>query len=213
MTRRERREPLLDRIVTRMFVGTGPGAPFLIRHDWAIPTLVFGGCGVFMAVTLWLSWIGWGPVLMWVGVGVGALTVVLLIFMFAYLRRATRGPLPALDRTPRTATVVVSTYDDEGRTILLRYRGVDGARHTARLADYPAESWVDEFSPGSTWQVYAFRDAELADSVVFLTEAHEEVWRAGYVLDGVRIGGEHGPLKPSPGSPFLRENGKWRFAP
>lgn len=59
--------------------------------------------------------------------------------------------------------------------------------------------------------VYAFRDPELADSVVFLTEAHDEVWRSGWKLDGVRIGGEGGPVKPGPGSPFLRDGSKWEF--
>ncbi|WP_097865913.1 hypothetical protein [Streptomyces sp. rh34] len=205
------REPLLDRIVTRLFVGTGPEAPFLIRHGWAIPVAVFGGCGVFTAATLWLSWAGWGHVLMWTLIVLGALAAVLMIWMFVTLWRATRGPLPALDRTPRKATVVLSADDSDGHTILLRYRGVDGARHTAQLADYPHGSWVDAIAPGTAWQVYAFRDPGLADSVVFLTEAHDDVWRAGYVLDGVRIGGEGGPLKPAPGSPFLREDGKWRF--
>lgn len=95
--------------------------------------------------------------------------------------------------------------------LVLRYRGIDGHRHSAQLADYPDETWIDRFAPGSTWQVYAFQDPDLADSVVFLTEAHDDVWRAGYVLDGVRIGVEGGPLKPAPGSPFLREDSKWRF--
>ncbi|UED86288.1 hypothetical protein [Streptomyces profundus] len=209
MARRERSE----RIVTRVFVGTGPDAPFLVRHDWAIPALVFGGCGVFGAVTLWLTWIGWGHVLVWALIAVGALAAVLMVRMLAHLRRATRGPLPALDRTPRTATVVLNADNGEGHTLLLRYTGADGGPHSAQLADSPDDTWVDAFTPGSTWQVYTFRDPELADSVVFLTEAHDEVWRDGYVLDGVRIGGEGGPLTPGPGSPFLREDGKWRFAP
>jgi len=47
-------------------------------------------------------------------------------------------------------------------------------------------------------------EAELADLI-------DDVWRDGYKLDGVRLGGEGGPLKPGPGSPFLREDSKWRF--
>lgn len=213
MTRPERRDSLLERIAEKLLVGTGPRAPFLIRHDWAIPVVVFGGCAVFSAMVLWLSWTEWGrPVLMWGGIGAGVLTAALLVHMFIKLRKATRGPLPALDRTPRTARVVLNADDGEGHTLLLRYRGVDGHTHSAQLADYPDETWIDRFTPGSTWQVYAFRDPELADSVVFLTEVHDEVWRAGYVLDGVRIGGEGGPLKPAPGSPFLREDSKWGFS-
>lgn len=212
MTGRDRRAPVLERIAEKLLVGTGPQAPFLVRHDWAIPAVVFGGCAVFGAVVLWLSLTEWGrPVLMWGGIGGGVLTVALLIHMVIDLRKATRGPLPAIDRTPRTARVILNADDGEGHTLLLRYRGVDGRKHHAQLADLPAEDWIDRFAPGSTWQVYAFQDPGLADSVVFLTEAHEDVWRAGYVLDGVRIGGEGGPLTPGPGSPFLREGGKWRF--
>ncbi|WP_067431772.1 hypothetical protein [Nocardioides jensenii] len=213
MTRPERREPLLERIAEKLLVGTGPRGPFLIRHDWAIPVVVFGGCGVFGAMVLWLSWTGWGrPVLMWGGVGAAVLTAALLIHMLVVLHKATRGPLPALDRTPRTARVVLNADDDEGHTLLLRYRGVDGHKHHAQLADCPDETWIDRFAPGTTWEVYAFLDPNLADSVVFLTEAHEEVRRAGYVLDGVRIGGEGGPLEPAPGSPFLGEDSKWGFS-
>lgn len=212
MTREEHREPFLDRLVMRVFVGTGPKAPFLIRHDWAILVLVLGGCGVFAAVTLWLTWTGREAVLVRALIAIGTLAAMLLVWMLVYLLRATRGPLPALDRTPRTATVILSADDGEGHTLLLQYTGADGEPHNAQLADYPDEIWFDEFVPGSIWQVFTFRDPDLTDSVVFLTEAHDEVWRAGYVLDGVRIGGESGPLKPGPGSPFLREDGKWRFA-
>ena len=124
----------------------------------------------------------------------------------------TRGPLPALDRTPRSARVMFNTEDSEGgQSLSLRYRGVNGEKHDAELADLIDDSWLGEFSPGSTWQVYAFRDPKLANTVVFLTEAHEDVWRDGYKLDGVRLGGEGGPVKPGPGSPFLREDSKWRF--
>jgi len=128
------------------------------------------------------------------------------------LKLQTSGPLPALDRTPRTGTITMVTDDaDGGETIAVRYRGADGERHDAELADLIDDSWLDRFSPGSTWQVYAFRDARLFDAVVFLTEAHDDVWRDGYKLDGVRMGGEGGPLKPGPGSPFLGEGGKWQF--
>lgn len=124
----------------------------------------------------------------------------------------TRGPLPALDRTPRTARVMFNTDDaDGGQSLTLRYRGADGEKHDAELADLIDDTWLDRFAPGSTWQVYAFRDPRLANAVVFLTEEHEDVWRDGYKLDGVRLGGEGGPLKPGPGSPFLRQDSRWTF--
>lgn len=43
--------------------------------------------------------------------------------MFVQLWTATRGPLPALDRPPRTATVILSADDGEGCTLLLQYEG------------------------------------------------------------------------------------------
>jgi hypothetical protein len=51
----------------------------------------------------------------------------------------------------------------------------------------------------------------LADSVVFLTEQHHDIWRSGYKLDGVRLGSEGGPVKPGRGSPFFRSNSKRKF--
>lgn len=207
-------ESMFDRIVTRLLVGTGPKAPFLVRHDWAIPALVFGGCAGFAVSVLIATVQGWAPVLMWIVIGVGAVSVLLVIPASVRMARATRGPLPALDRTPRTARVILHADDaDGGQTILVEYRDTGGEGHDAQLAELIHESWEDRFAPGSRWQVYAFRDPEFSDTVVFLAEAHEDVWRDGYKLDGVRIGGETGPLRPGPGSPFLREDSKWRFAP
>lgn len=213
MTRNDRKEPLLVRAAEKLLVGSGPQAPFLVRHDWAIPAIVFGGCGLFMVLGLVASFQGWGPVLMWIVIGIGTLCLVLTIPTFVRMFRATRCPLPALDPTPRTARVILHADDAEGgQTILVEYRGSDGQGHDAQLADVIHETWKDRFVAESRWQVYAFRNPELSDSVVFLTEAHDDVWRDGWKLDGVRIGGEGGPVKPSPGSPFLRADSKWRFA-
>lgn len=75
----------------------------------------------------------------------------------------------------------------------------------------PRSQPIAGFAPGTAWQVYAFRDPALSDAVVMLTEVHDDVWRNGYKLDGVRLGGESGPVTPGPGSPFLRQDGKWTF--
>ncbi len=147
-------------------------------------------------------------------IGIGALAVPFLVWMSIDLRRRTRGPLPALDATPRTAWAILHSDDaDGGQTIFVEYRDIDGEGHEAQLADVIHGSWEDRFASGTKWQVYAFRDPELAGSVVFLTEAHDDVWRDGWKLDGVRIGGEGGPVKPGPGSPFLRAGSKWVFTP
>lgn len=142
------------------------------------------------------------------GIGAVAFTGVAMIGMWMQ----TRGPLPALDRTPRSARVVWNTEDPEGgQNIAVRYRGADGEHHEAELADLIDDSSLDRFAVSTTWQIYAFQDVRLSDAVVFLTEEHDDVWRDGYKLDGVRLGGESGPLKPGPGSPFLREGGRWEF--
>lgn len=213
MTADSRKDPLLDRIVEKLFVGSGPRAPFLIRHDWAIPVAVFGGCGVFAAVVVISIVQGWSPVLMWIVIGIGAVGAAATALGLSRMLRAARGPLPALDRTPRTARVVLRSDDaDGGQTILVEYRDDHGQGHDAQLADIIHESSEARFAPGSNWQVYAFRDPALADSIVFLAEAHDDIWRDGWKLDGVRIGGESGPVAPGPGSPFLRENSRWDFA-
>jgi hypothetical protein len=124
----------------------------------------------------------------------------------------TRGPLPALDRTPRTAKVMFNVDDAEGgQDITVRYLGADGEEHDADLADVIDDDWENRFTPGTTWQIYAFRDPTLVASVVFLTEQHDDVWRKGYNLGGVRLGGESGPVTRGPGSPFLREGSRWTF--
>lgn len=122
MSTKDRKESLLERVAERLLVGSGPEVPFLVRHDWAIPAVVFTGCGLFAVLVLVASFQGWGRVLMWTVIGIGALCVVLMIPTFVRMFRATRGPLPALDRTPRTARVTLRADDaDGGQTILVEY--------------------------------------------------------------------------------------------
>ncbi|GAA4672926.1 hypothetical protein [Gordonia humi] len=135
--------------------------------------------------------------------GVGAVVFMTIAGLGVRIRRQ----LPALNLDPRRATVLFNDSDADGRqSIALRYQGVDGEEHDAELADMIDDSWLDRFAPGTIWQVYAFRDPMLATSVLFLTEAHDDVWRNGYKLDGVRLGGEGGPVRPGPGSPFFGED-------
>lgn len=142
----------------------------------------------------------------------GLVVVVVSAWVIIGVYRRTRGPLPALDRTSRSARVIVNGEDVDGDQILrVEYEGADGAPHEAQLADVVHDSWVQRFAPGTQWQVYAFRDAPFADTVVFLTEAHDDVWRDGFRLDGVRLGGESGPVKPGPRSPFLHDDSRWKF--
>ena len=137
-----------------------------------------------------------------------ACCVIAVIWMttMASLLRATSKPLPALDRTPRTATVLYLFDENDSDAVMVSYVGADGETHEAGLADLVHESSLDRFVPGSQWQVYAFRDPQPR---VLLTEAHDDVVRHGYSLSGIRIGAESGPVKVGPGSPFL--HGQWEF--
>ncbi|WP_405929119.1 hypothetical protein OG554_22715 [Streptomyces griseus] len=133
-------------------------------------------------------------------------------------RRGRNAVLPALDRTPRIAMVTVNEESDfmtGWPGLYVTYRGTDGRQHEVRLADHVDDSWLDRFPAGSTWQVYCFRDPALADTVVFLTEEHGDVWRSGtYLWLGVRGEVRTGQFrKPRPGSPFLGEDSPWRFEP
>lgn len=126
-------------------------------------------------------------------------------------------PLPALDRTPRTATVTAneeSDFQTGWPGLYVSYTGTDGKRHDVHLADHVDGSWLDRFPVGSTCEVYAFADPALADTVVFLTEAHDDVRRMGiYLWLGVRGVVQTGQFKkPRPGSPFFREGTTWEFA-
>jgi len=218
---------------TLVWLGLGFGlimAIVLFRDPWRSlragePTAVwvgealsaFGWSAQTVLFTAGVPYIFWRgresvPVEPFTVLGVG--TILCTVLTFVGLRMQTSRPLPPLDRTPRPARVMFNVDDaDGGQSLTVRYAGADGREHDAELADLIDDSWRDRFAPGSTWQVYAFREPRLADTVVFLTEAHEEVWRDGYKLDGVRLGGEGGPVKPGPGSPFLGEESAWRFEP
>lgn len=128
-----------------------------------------------------------------------------LVLAVRRAHRAADRPVPRIDRG-RTYTATVRGIrppDDGGGTglVLVEYEDADGERRRAGLADMIHDSWLDRFHEGSEWQVYAY--APPGPRVV-LASVHDEVWRCGWNLDGVRIGAESGPLEPGPGSPFRR---------
>lgn len=190
------------------------GAPAVVWVGEMLSAVGWSCMAIALAAGIpFVFWLGTDTAPVWAFPVVGASAVVFTIIAVVGIFLQTRGPLPALDRTPRSARVLLNEDDsgDGGQTITVRYLGVDGEEHDADLADLIHPSSRDRFSLGSTWQVYAFRDAGFADAVVFLTEQHDDVWRHGFKLNGVRLGGESGPITPGPGSPFLRDNGKWSF--
>ncbi|MFI7672061.1 hypothetical protein [Actinophytocola sp. NPDC049390] len=117
--------------------------------------------------------------------------------------------LPALDPHTYRATVVEHTlevYDQEDgyeRTNLhVRVDTPDGGFDSV-LADNVADEDLHRFHPSSTWSVRVFADTTAR---VFLSDAHDDVLRSGYHLDGIRHPGEHTQRpRPKPGSPLARK--------
>lgn len=148
-----------------------------------------------------------------------AVIVAAVVCGVGWLETMSNTPLPVLDHTPRMARVrEIREWDDpdttteaETKKVMIDYRGTDGMTYTAWLGDLIHESSIDQFTPESRWQVYAFADPELADTMVLLTEKHDDVWRSGSMITGL-----HGDIEflnlqqPTPGSPFL--DGKRKFA-
>ncbi|WP_074330599.1 hypothetical protein [Mycobacteroides abscessus] len=103
-----------------------------------------------------------------------------------------------------------TTAEAQTKKVIVDYDGADGKTHTAWLGDLINEASIDRFTPESSWHVYAFADPELADTMVLLTEAHDDVRRSGYLITGLHGNTEFSSLQqPAAGSPFL--NGKRRF--
>ncbi|MEU8625187.1 hypothetical protein [Streptomyces sp. NPDC048669] len=120
--------------------------------------------------------------------------------------RGYRKTLPALDRTPRQATVTGHVHfdvdpDSDSDTPaydLLEVRvDIDGVQVDTTVADIVAAESLARFAVGSVWDVYAFEDpAELNNdhgTRVILAEAHEDVIRSGYDLGTYVLHQEPGP--------------------
>lgn len=147
-----------------------------------------------------------------------AILVVAIACGVGWLQAMSSTPLPALDHTPRVARVrgirewdqPDTTAEAKTKKVIVDYDGADGKTHTAWLGDLINEASIDRFTPESSWHVYAFADPELADTMVLLTEAHDDVRRSGYLITGLHGNTEFSSLQqPAAGSPFL--NGKRRF--
>lgn len=141
-------------------------------------------------------------------IGIGAIAVIVVYLLIVHrLEATTRRPLPVLDPTPRTATAVALHEAPLGlRSVEVEFADGAGTLRRARLVDLFDSSAAQAFTMGSQWQVYGFMKAP---SRCLLTEAHDDVPRSGYDLDGLRIGREHMRFPARPGSPVL---GVMRFA-
>ncbi|CPW40509.1 Uncharacterised protein [Mycobacteroides abscessus subsp. bolletii] len=147
-----------------------------------------------------------------------AILVVAIACGVGWFQAMSSTPLPALDHTPRVARVREirewdqpdTTAEAQTKKVIVDYDGADGKTHTAWLGDLINEASIDRFTPESSWHVYAFADPDLADTMVLLTEAHDDVRRSGYLITGLHGNTEFSSLQqPAAGSPFL--NGKRRF--
>lgn len=132
-------------------------------------------------------------------------TAIALVLWVTSARRATE-PQPEVIWEPCTATVTgshIEAGDDElGDDFVLTDVSVatrDGS-FDASLADLIAAPDRERFTAGTRWQVYRFADHPHR---VLLTEAHEDVLRHGYNLDGIQ-GDSHYSYSSAAkaGSPF-----------
>lgn len=156
---------------------------------------------VAMGVGLWfMRDLAWGLWLM------GVMAVFMAAYS-AYMWWLGLQPFPALDPIPCPAKVIAIDrrlgFEDEPELVRVRVADNYGGRHwNSTLADLVPPQEYHRFTIGSQWSVYVF---EKSRERVLLTEAHEDVLRAGYDLSGVRHGAERWPdhSGPKPGSPLL----------
>jgi len=143
----------------------------------------------------------------WLGWAVAAVGVLFAVGMPLLIWRAMRKrdrPIPLIDRSRAYPATVVGTYDTSDSetaeaNVKVEYVDAEGATRQTYLADVIDDSWLDRFRPGSVWKIYPYSPESTR---VVLTEAHDEVWRCGWNLDGVYMGGQSGPVDRGPGSPF-----------
>ncbi|WP_097865760.1 hypothetical protein [Streptomyces sp. rh34] len=145
-----------------------------------------------------MTWMPWPAALL------SALFVILmLLVIWPAIRHPNRQP-PLIDRNRAYPATVVRVYDTSlsdsaEANVKVEYVDADGTTQQTYLADVIDDSWLDRFTPGSIWQIYPYSPATTR---VVLTGAHNDVWRCGYNLDGVYMGGMSGPIDVGPGSPF-----------
>ncbi|MGY5000603.1 hypothetical protein [Streptomyces griseus] len=136
-------------------------------------------------------------------------TVGVLALCFATPMIVTMGyrrTLPALNRTPRRATVTGQVHfavdpdsdSDMPAYDLIEVRvDIDGVQVDTTIADIVAAESRVRFGVGSVWNVYAFEDPAALNNDhrtrVILAEAHEDVVRTGYDLGTYVLHQEPGP--------------------
>lgn len=140
----------------------------------------------------------------WAVVAVSTLFVIgMPLLIWCAIRNQDR-PIPLIDRSRAYPATVIGAYDTslaESAEVNVKVEYVDAMGETRRvfLADVIDDSWIDSFAPGSIWQIYPYVPA---GPRVVLTEAHDDVGRCGWNLDGVYSGGQSGPVDAGSGSPF-----------
>lgn len=165
---------------------------------------------MWIIVSVLLAWLVVGffrdPQASWQERGI----VALFAFCFAVPVIFTRGyrkTLPALDRTPRNATVTGREFfntepDPESEippyALVTVSVDIDGQAVETMIADIVAGESLDRFTVGSVWTVYAFEDPAALNNDpertrVILAEVHDDVLRAGYDLGFHCLHNEPGP--------------------
>ena len=147
----------------------------------------------------------------------GPTVLVLLAAIAVDVLRHRRGPLPALDPTPRQGTVVShrlqSTGDHSSRRVTkVEYRAADGEAHRTELLEELTAESMQAIPVGTPVELYVFQDPQYARTAAFLTETHDDLVREGAV---VLWGVDRTPRfaeGPMAGSPFLGSDAGEVFA-
>ncbi|MGJ0203973.1 hypothetical protein [Leucobacter sp. gxy201] len=141
----------------------------------------------------------------WVLIALGVLFVIGMTVLIRHAIRTQDEPIPLIDRSRAYPATVVGVYDTSASetadpNVKVEYVVTDGETRQRYLADVIDDSWLDRFALGSVWQIYPYSPDTTR---VVLTEAHDDVWRCGYNVDGLYgLGGNSGPVDRGPGSPF-----------
>lgn len=152
-------------------------------------TLVVTGCGVVPVIAAFVF--DWPVIATVVIIALAPTTQLPLAWMIfsAGVRR-----YPSVHPAPRTATVIGTQLVEVGAEASSSVRLYKVAIHdgpetfTSLIADVFEGEERDTFDRDSKWQVYEFCHSRAR---VVLTEAHDDLWRKGYELSGLRLGNEY----------------------
>jgi hypothetical protein len=142
--------------------------------------------------------------IVWLALALVALFIIGMPLLIWSSRRKQDAPAPTIDRSRAYPAKVIGVYNTSGfetaePNVKVEFVDASGETQRSYLADVIDDHSIGVFALGSTCQIYPYSPESTR---VVLTQAHDDIWRRGYNLDGVHIGGMSGPVDRGPGSPF-----------